>query len=84
MRFYTFILTIMLFSIFACGEDQGTHKSHNQLKSDKTEFEINISNGVLSEGEQKLVVTKDDNVRLIINSDKDLVMHVHGYDIEKM
>ena len=83
MRFYTFILAIMLFSIFACGEDQGTHKSHNQLKSDKTEFEINISNGVLSEGEQKLVVTKDDNVRLIINSDKDLVMHVHGYDIEK-
>ena len=37
----------------------------------------------MTDGEQKLVVTKDDNVRLIINSDKDLVMHVHGYDIEK-
>lgn len=83
MRFCIYILSTMLFFVFACGEDQSDHMSHNQSNSDKSEFEINISNGVLSDGEQKLVVTKDDNVRLIINSDKDLVMHLHGYDIEK-
>ena len=83
MKFHTFLLATMLFLVFACGEDQSDPMSHNQSQSDKSEFEINISNGVLTDGEQKLVVTKDDNVRLIINSDKDLVMHVHGYDIEK-
>ena len=83
MKFHTFLLATMLFLVFACGEDQSDPMSHNQSQSDKSEFEINISNGVLTDGEQKLVVTKDDNVRLIINSDKDLVMHLHGYDIEK-
>ena len=83
MKFVAVAFVAMIFLIVGCGENKSHEDSHNQSESDKAEFEINISNGSLVDGQERLVVTKDQNVRLIINSDQDLVIHLHGYDIEK-
>lgn len=83
MKFVAVAFVAMIFLIVGCGEIKSHQNSHNQSESDKTEFEINISNGSLVDGQERLVVTKDQNVRLIINSGQDLVIHLHGYDIEK-
>ena len=85
MRFWTvgFFVT-MVFLVFACGEENNQKTPLNESEFGNAEFEINISNGSLLDGEEKLIVTKDENVRLIINSDKDVVVHLHGYDIEKI
>ena len=46
-------------------------------------FELKIQNGRLAESGPTLKVSQGDEVVLELKSDRDLELHLHGYDIEK-
>lgn len=46
-------------------------------------FELRIENGKVAKDETRVRVTQGDTVRLRWTSDKALVLHLHGYDIQR-
>ena len=47
------------------------------------EFSLQVANGRVPEGMRALRVTQGDSVRLLWSVDRPVVLHLHGYDIEK-
>ena len=66
---------LLIFFSFACGESLEEEKKVNEI-------DIVISGGIV-EGEETVVVGKNQQVKLHFTSDQEMTVHLHGYDIEK-
>ena len=47
-------------------------------------FNLSIVDQKLVNQDSNLTVNQDDRVNIVINSDKNVLFHLHGYDIEKL
>ena len=47
-------------------------------------FNLSIVDQKLVDQDSNLTVNQDDRVNIVINSDKNVLFHLHGYDIEKL
>ena len=71
-------LSVGLILVFASGIYCGN--GDPQVKT----FNLSIVEQKLEGQDSNLLVNKDDNVNIVIHSDKDVLFHLHGYDIEKL
>lgn len=51
-------------------------------KADERSFELQAVGGALGKGGDTITVNQDDSVALSLVSDKTLLLHLHGYDLE--
>ena len=71
-------LTVGLILVFSSGIYCG--RGDPQVKT----FNLSIVEQELESQDSNLPVNQDDNVSIVIHSDKDVLFHLHGYDIEKL
>ena len=78
-KFILFVAVLTLFFVLstACGS------SENDPSPASTEFNIVISGGNLVGDVDSLRIKKNEDVTLNFDSDSEITVHLHGYDIEK-
>ena len=67
-------LIVILFSGISCTSADPRDRS----------FNLSIVDQKLVNQDSNLTVNQDDRVNIVINSDKNVLFHLHGYDIEKL
>jgi plastocyanin len=82
------ITTILSIAISICFITCGTNNAPDSEESHGSTMEFNeiaikIHGGEVSNHQDNITVMKGENVRLVFNSDQALVVHLHGYDLEK-
>ena len=74
---YVAVLILLFVLSTACGS------SENDPSPASTEFNIVISGGNLVGDVDSLRIKKNEDVTLNFDSDSEITVHLHGYDIEK-
>ena len=82
------IPTILSIAISICFITCGTNNAPNSEESHESTMEFNeiaitIHGGEVSNHQDNITVMKEENVRLVFDSDQALTVHLHGYDLEK-
>lgn len=70
--------------LIGCSGIEGTDGSRPEAHTQgKFERKLQLTEGVLDESDRKIIVSKGDTVRLVFTSNDRVMLHLHGYDIEK-
>ncbi len=80
---YIVSIFTLIFVAACSGTDTDTNQSKSEIPNIK-ETTIQIENGKISNGINVITLQQYDQVKLLFNSNEEIEIHLHGYDIKKL
>ena len=84
IKFYSYVLVLVLVLSVSCSEADIDPNQNTTEVTNIKETTIQIEDGKISNGIDVITLKKNDQVKLSFNSNEEIEIHLHGYDIKKL